>query len=63
MDAELLNQFKAAHVKLVYRDGFTLTGFIVEVFDTSILFKTRQGESAISNDEIKTVMRLDGGGR
>ena len=56
MEKELAEFFKGKQVKIKYYNDFSLTGTILEVYDTTILFKTTQKTSAISLTEIKTII-------
>ena len=56
MEHEAIQHFLKRDVKLTYNNGFILRGKVVEIYKTSILFRTRQCESVIPLSDIKSVV-------
>ena len=48
------------NVKIKLRDGFVLYGRITDVFDDCLEFKSHQGSSLISFDEVTLVVQREG---
>ena len=59
MEQEAVSYFKGKNVKLTFQNGFNLKGTILEVYETTIIFKTDQKTSAIAIDEIKSLVEGD----
>ena len=61
MHVEVVKRFTHKYVKLVH-NGYAIRGYIVEIKEDCIIFKTKQTESAISLDAIESIVLLGGGG-
>ena len=60
MNSDLLKRYLNKQVKLVQKDGFALYGKSIEIFDDSIVFRTKQRDSVIDNDYIATIVGKGG---
>ena len=58
MEYEAIKDFSGKRVKLVYHNGFNLQGDIVKVYKDTILFETKQAESLINIDDIRSVRTI-----
>ena len=58
VEYEAIKDFSGKRVKLVYHNGFNLQGNILKVYKDTIFFKTKQAESLINIDDIRSVRTI-----
>lgn len=52
----IVERFLDQHVAITFTSDFLLDGYIREVYEDSLLFKTKQKESLIAFDAIKIIV-------